>query len=363
MPAKTDDREKFLRHKYGKRQYHTISSYLDQSNDDAYQNLNFMEDIISTQPHFYSAPFVERGALSQSNRILIKKTCVHRPCDLKCVIPSNWATRIYTALKTLRSNLSINNLQKNIIEFENCGICRGHYLDCPDYEKCTDNLFYIAKISIHFPAIRKLLRNLYNLRKLNSKLLTYNHILFTGQFDELSDESLIITDNIENNSLDDERMDLDMEQTNLYDTKYIDKIKEDFNNELQKRLNLQECLCCHKLLPTTYLTHLPKKISCKNNLILNQLFGNEFDKDNILICRNYCYKDIFTMNRTPVYSCLNNMFLGAIPDALKGLNIYERLSNAEPKYLRVIEGNDDRTTNLLVRSSLPSITKCVLIIH
>ncbi len=55
-------------------------------------------------------------------------------------------------------------------------------------------------------------------------------------------------------------IDMDNCEQPSYNLKYIEKLIDTFNSDLQKRFLLKKCHSCHKLILDSYTTSLPKKI-------------------------------------------------------------------------------------------------------
>jgi hypothetical protein len=309
MPQESNAIEIYLRKHYGRAQSHSMATYLENLLVRTYHNLNFLDGERASLPNMPKSRYIPRGVISQRNFDDEKCDPKHQPCTMDCIIPNFWATRIYNALKTIKSKLALNNLQRAICNFEHCYKCLGDFRLCSNYDMCDDNLNYLCHVAVHFPTIRTMLRKFY-------KIFAAWYVLIS--IDESSSH------NSSTNSIN-SSMEIGSDKQQFYDIKYIDSLIAIFKKDLLHRLQITECNSCHKFLAPSYLTHLPKKISPKQRIILHELFGHLNDSQELLICRNYCYKDIFTLNRVPIYSFLNNMMLGQLPVVYKNLNIYEKL--------------------------------------
>jgi hypothetical protein len=95
------------------------------------------------------------------------------------------------------------------------------------------------------------------------------------------------------------------------------KIISSYHNQLNKKLDLQECQCCHQLIPNHQIKIIYKAIE-------NEIFMELFEKITlpIKICKIYCLRDI-NNNSIPKFSSLNNMELKESPLVLKCLNHFE----------------------------------------
>ena len=102
-----------------------------------------------------------------------------------------------------------------------------------------------------------------------------------------------------------------------------------YSNELSKKLHLEECNCCHQLVPKFKLKLIDAEIinSQKEKhdtqiWYIDELMLIENLNFPIKVCRDYCYDELIS-NSLPKYSVLNNMKLYETPAAIEILNNFE----------------------------------------
>ncbi len=103
--------------------------------------------------------------------------------------------------------------------------------------------------------------------------------------------------------------------------KHYEALFNNYKNNLDQKLDLKECCCCHRLITVSKSKLLDSK---ENYYLKNKNFINNSDSS-IFICREHCYKSIFKEGKIPIYSKLNNMQILNQPTELSILNFYEKL--------------------------------------
>jgi len=138
----------------------------------------------------------------------------------------------------------------------------------------------------------------------------------------------------------DERMEIDdhlgLEYHNCinYDNTSLMKLAENYTKNLQRALELKECLSCHRLINKAKLVAVDK-IDIKHQAIIKQLISNNRVDEEEFICKDYCISDL-KIGRVPTYSPLNNMELELLPECITQLNFYERLLIQRAKCFQTI---------------------------
>ena len=118
-------------------------------------------------------------------------------------------------------------------------------------------------------------------------------------------------------------------QTFNYETKLaklieFEKLNNDYQSDLSKRLELRPCIGCLQLYKSNYLRKINTNLNAKQQQIVDTLihFNSKTDP---LFCSDHYYKDIVTQNHEPILSRLNDCYLGEIPNEIKNLNMFERM--------------------------------------
>lgn len=162
-------------------------------------------------------------------------------------------------------------------------------------------------------------RRLYNIRHLNTFLITLDILLKGGDVDKIANHTMFQSPEfhdiysipfIYNNCVN-------------YDANYMERLAAKFNTELDIGLNVQECFCCHRLMGARNMILLKPGSELWDNENVKRLADLWGDKGEHLICTNYCWKDAKN-NKVPAYSVLNNVGLDLVPIEIKQLNFFEK---------------------------------------
>ncbi len=238
-----------------------------------------------------------------------------RQCDEKCVIPEEWPFYLLNCFKILQPTYSLNLLQCNIIQFEKCTYCYQSSSRCKN-KSCQDNIAYLNSLSKHFVHLRTIKRQIYNIREINLQIINIDKYLTESSLNELRNLNSK-SDNLKKISFNE----ISKNRIIYFDKNKYESYLIDFKNDLQNRLNLLECSICHKLMNRTKL----KIISANDyqNDIIQKILNSSIG-DNLYICTQECYKQIFKEGIIPKYSKLNNMELQKTPEQIQSLNFFEK---------------------------------------
>ena len=106
-----------------------------------------------------------------------------------------------------------------------------------------------------------------------------------------------------------------------------------YTDDFQKKLSSFECISCHRLFVKERVREL-KNEELENEII--KKLSTNYEKDTYFICREQCYKQLFQLEKVPIYSSLNNTKLEFPPDELANLNLYEKLLIQKAKCFQTI---------------------------
>lgn len=328
LPNMPNKRNEYLNKIYGKVAYHLDSVYLENKCTKKYVNYNFLNNMNTSQILINTNTINYLPSLSQDDNFNEDSLC-KRPCDMNCIIPHNWGLRCFESLKKLQPKKALSSLIDEYLLFETCTLCNGDYNTCVGEIKCQDNLQFLNKMAVHFPKVRLMVRKFYYCRNLINQYHSINHALGFGLVTKLDiHHAKKLQPNNQSHKLDSSLMNNDDNDSSVVkptiNYQLYNKLFQEFCKDLKMRLQLQACESCCKLFKPTDLTPIKANEVTQNKDILKKLFGTNINASGLPICRNFCHKDLFILQRVPIYSHLNNMYLEATPEEIKCLNIYEK---------------------------------------
>jgi ATP-dependent DNA helicase PIF1 len=329
--------ENFLRKIYGGRQLHINSAftYYPKENNSNISDIKNRPQSQIIQSSTNPCCIDQRNILTQPQSVNNNQSSAE--CNSTCSIRIDWATRLFNFFKRLANAKSYTNMKKAFIEFEFCNKCNGDYNKCVNNSTCQDLLFSLSVTAVHYQHLRTIVRRLYEIRALNIYIIQIEYNASVGElpyfFREFSikEQNSYSETNFFNNS--DARKDIEQ---NIVNHEKMKTLTKDFAQELQKRLDLEPCSICKKLNQRKNLTKIKKNRSQTQNAILFRLFESPDLIDQVLICRNYCYNDIFNRECIPTYSKLNNVFIHPTPEQIKTLNPFEKMLCQRAKCFQTI---------------------------
>ena len=108
-----------------------------------------------------------------------------------------------------------------------------------------------------------------------------------------------------------------------------------FIDGLNSKIDLRECMVCHKMMNHKYLRKIPKVINNNQLKMLSECIKC-INYEEKTICTEFCYKDIFLNNGIPKYSILNNMYIDTIPEEISSCNVYEKMVTQRGKAFQTV---------------------------
>lgn len=327
MPCILRLQEPYLRHHFGKNQYHVSTKFLAGNDNVQFYNFNMIERITSSQYSIPTSNFIGRNLISPQSKVKQPNYAL-MPCTLACKIPENWATRVFNGLKKFRANCSFTNMIEAFIDFENCRECNGNYNACKLGDDCLDHLNFLNKISVHYVEMRTIVRELYIVRNHITNYCKINKYILQGNNHGINKLKLFkenenrVANDKKNYQLDQIIKKITMSEADL---EMYNKFFAAFHKNLEERLTLKSCNICFKFFKPTDLTKIPTSLTTRQKTVLRDISEKTNTNEQARICRNFCFADLFIKDRIPAYSILNNMYLDEIPDEIKLLNMYEKM--------------------------------------
>jgi hypothetical protein len=325
--------EKLLADFYGGEQIHCKSS--DSKITQLYAGYKF--DVNNNIINYSSQPLNTNNDEEIENyfsqlQITKKKTQItkFKKCDQMCSIPINWATRLYEKFNLLQPCYNFKTLQNNIIEFEKCYYCyhsieNDEGLCSKNSIKCQDTIRLIINLTEHFQRLRSVLRTIYSIRQLNMSIIELDNYLSQFNLDDIIE----MTNFKEHYQKQTNALNIIeyTENVNLIDYDHLNKLKNNYEKTLLKKLDFKTCTFCLRSLPIEKF-RLLNDIQMRHEIILNFIRYKIIPEDlvcPVFCCFEQCYKDIFDKNEIPAYSPANNMEIIEAPPCIKNLNFYEKL--------------------------------------
>ena len=325
--------EKLLADFYGGEQIHCKSS--DSKITQLYAGYKF--DVNTNIINYSSQPLNTNNDEEIENyfsqlQITKKKTQItkFKKCDQMCSIPINWATRLYEKFNLLQPCYNFKTLQNNIIEFEKCYYCyhsieNDEGLCSKNSIKCQDTIRLIINLTEHFQRLRSVLRTIYSIRQLNMSIIELDNYLSQFNLDDIIE----MTNFKEHYQKQTNALNIIeyTENVNLIDYDHLNKLKNNYEKTLLKKLDFKTCTFCLRSLPIEKF-RLLNDIQMRHEIILNFIRYKIIPEDlvcPVFCCFEQCYKDIFDKNEIPAYSPANNMEIIEAPPCIKNLNFYEKL--------------------------------------
>jgi ATP-dependent DNA helicase PIF1 len=317
-------REDFLRKMYGGRQVHINSAYYEPKSSipsDCKENQLYQSQKVISE----SVPIARDERKVQSQNCTIDNKPLLVGCNQSCIISIDWATRLFAFFSRLSRAKSYSNMREAFIQLELCTKCNGDYNKCSNSLTCEDLLFTLNVTATHYQHLRTIIRRLYEIRALNIYIIQLEYKASIGELSKYFLDISVKESNDEDESIISygQRSQMNIEEFILQNER-LKKIQKEFKAELQKRLDILPCFTCKKLYQRRYLTTIKPQRTNLQNSIINRFIGKNNSPKEILICRNFCYNDIFNRNTAPIYSKLNKVFIHPTPEALKNLNIFEK---------------------------------------
>jgi len=334
-----DNNEKILREAYGGSQYHVKSQdsqymqnnygYIDMHNTCLINQHSTSQSTIILNHSIQYSPKLESSS-QQEVVSCFKPKLFGRYCDSKCNIPKNWASLLNANFQLFTPICNYKILQNNIILFEKCEKCYASpSKECQPIELCSDNFRVLLMLLKHYQSIRSILRFIYSIRSINLSLIELDNYLLPGDVEFLTNLTQYNHTSLSHSK----PVCILRNVPNILSEKRLKMLKISLKKEMEKKLSQYECISCHRIFIKDRVTLL--KGEKLNNSIFIQL-KEGFDWENFYMCREQCYKQLYTQQQTPVYSKLNNMFFQAPPEAISSLNLYESMLCRKAKCFQTI---------------------------
>jgi len=126
------------------------------------------------------------------------------------------------------------------------------------------------------------------------------------------------------------------------DYNQLNNFKSQIQTEMEKKLSSFECISCHRLFIKDRV-RLTTNNELDNPILKRLTEGDEVEK--FYLCREQCYRQIFTLETIPIFSALNNMRFTKPPPQVSELNLYEATLCRKAKCFQTIVQLSQRRNN------------------
>uniref|UniRef100_A0A914X0K6 DUF6570 domain-containing protein n=1 Tax=Plectus sambesii TaxID=2011161 RepID=A0A914X0K6_9BILA len=249
-----------------------------------------------------------------------------RHCSPDCAFPTNWATRLHSALLKLNSNGTAEDLCNAIAQFEDCTECQPH-LRCiiSDLDTCTNGLRLLIAAMVHFQHLRTVIRRYYEIRQSFIWLRDMKDALENSDLERLM--ALIKNPNL--NAKLRERIDESVRreegsahsQEALFCNRHFRSIIREFEKGI-RNFRVDPCQVCDRLFQESELKEVPLTD------FLHTLGSADFSTDTVMICsscKTYAVPSHGKPPSIPPMAAVNDMGVDEVPPELQGLNWVETM--------------------------------------
>ena len=249
---------------------------------------------------------------------------------------------ILTRLRAIYSKIlrsSANATRQYIKEMDDCTNAQlkdtslqGHPLECYLYSPpCASDFLYLRILAPHFPAIRRIVMNIYELRRNDTKIIEIETALQHGHLEKVLE--------IVNEARTDRLRQYDVSAEMLIEKHIYKTYKRAFSKFNKRCLDLAKypCSSCDKLSferECTRIDHLEVVPSNRRWQNLLDFINSRPDFDDNLPTGYICdYCGYFRSKKLPPRCVLNGLDFGTVPEEIKVLNTYEKVEQRPFKLL------------------------------